>query len=54
MKWTIAYQIVRERQKNYEFLEEAHWEGVSVRHRLDAGRLAVKAGKARVHSHSEQ
>lgn len=52
--WTIAYRIVRLRQRNYEFLEEACWEGVSVRHRLDAGRLAVKAGKARVHSHSEQ
>jgi hypothetical protein len=52
--WKIAYQIARSPQKNYEFMEVACWEGVSVRHRLDAGRLAVKAGKARVHSHSEQ
>lgn len=52
--WKIAYQIVRSPQKNYEFMEVACWEGVSVRHRLDAGRLAVKAGKMRVHSHSEQ
>ena len=52
--WKIAYQIVRMREKNFEFLEEACCEGVSVRNRLDAGRLAVKAGKARVHSHSEQ
>jgi hypothetical protein len=52
-RWTIAYQIERLRQRDYEFIEEACWEGVSVRHRLDAGRLAVKAGKVRVHSHSE-
>ncbi|MBI3047246.1 MAG: hypothetical protein HYY76_02950 [Acidobacteria bacterium] len=52
--WKIAYQIERVRQRNYEFLEEACWEGVSVRNRLDAGRLARKAGKIRPHSHSEQ
>ena len=52
--WKIAYQIVRMREKTFEFLEEACWEGVSLQNRLDAGRLTVKAGKARVHSHSEQ
>jgi len=52
--WTIAYEIVRLRQQAYEFLEEACWEGVSVRRRLDAGRQAVTAGKTRVHSHNEQ
>lgn len=52
--WKIAYQIVRHRQKGYEFIEEACWEGVSVRNRLEAGRIAVKAGRLRVHSHSEQ
>ena len=52
--WKIAYQLVRMREKNFEFLEEACWEGVSLQNRLDAGRLTVKAGKARVHSHSEQ
>ena len=35
-------------------LQEACWEGVSVRHRLDAGRMAVKAGKTGVHTHQER
>jgi hypothetical protein len=52
--WKIAYQIERLRQRDYEFIEEACWEGVSVRNRLDAGRLAVKDGKVRIHSHSER
>jgi hypothetical protein len=52
--WKIAYQIERLRQRDYEFIEEACWEGVSVRNRLDAGRLAAKEGKVRIHSHSER
>lgn len=52
--WKIAYQIVRRRDQKYEFIEEACWEGVSVKNRLDAGRIAVKTGRVRVHSHSEQ
>ncbi|MBI4887535.1 MAG: hypothetical protein HY824_10605 [Acidobacteria bacterium] len=52
--WTIAYDIVPLRQKSYEFIEEACWEGVSVRNRLEAGRLAVASGKVRAHSHNEQ
>jgi hypothetical protein len=52
--WKIAYEIVRLRQKNYEFLEEACWEGVSIKNRLEAGRITRQSGKARIHSHSEQ
>ncbi|MBI2187692.1 MAG: hypothetical protein HYU37_11345 [Acidobacteria bacterium] len=52
--WKIAYEIVRLPEKSYEFLEEACWEGVSVRNRLSAGRLARKSGTVRMHSHNEQ
>jgi hypothetical protein len=51
--WKIAYKILRSRQKDFELIEEACWEGVSVRNRLDAGRIAAKAGSRRMHSHSE-
>jgi len=51
--WKIAYQIQRLREKNFELIEEACWEGVSVSNRLEAGRIAVKSGKQRIHSHSE-
>jgi hypothetical protein len=52
--WKIAYQVVRDREKNFEFLEEACWEGVSVRDRLEAGRITRQSGKARPHSHEER
>jgi len=52
--WKIAYEIVRQNEKNYEFIEEACWEGVSVKNRLEAGRMAVKAGKKGIHSHQER
>lgn len=38
----------------YEFIEEACWEGVSITNRLDAGRMAVRAGKTGIHSHQER
>jgi len=52
--WKIAFSIDRIKQKGYEFLEEACYEGVSVEHRLAAGRLAVAAGQKRLHTHTEQ
>jgi hypothetical protein len=51
--WKIAYQIIRMNEKNFELIEEACWEGVSVVNRLEAGRIAAKAGRQKVHSHSE-
>jgi hypothetical protein len=51
--WRIAYQIQRLREKDFELIEEACWEGVSVSNRLEAGRIAAKSGKQRIHSHSE-
>jgi hypothetical protein len=50
--WKVAFQIVRGRDKNYEFIEEACWEGVSVKNRLEAGRVTRKEGKARPHDHA--
>jgi hypothetical protein len=51
--WKVAYQIQRLREKNFELIEEACWEGVSVSNRLEAGRIAAKSGRQRIHSHSE-
>ena len=51
--WTVRFPIVREKDRTYEFIEEACWEGVRVQNRLDAGRIAAKAGNVRPHSHSE-
>lgn len=51
--WKVAFDIVRNRQKNFELIEEACWEGVSVQNRLDAGRIAVKKGNVGVHTHRE-
>ena len=52
--WTVKFPIVRmKEQRGYEFIEEACWEGVRVQNRFDAGRLALKAGNVRPHSHSE-
>jgi hypothetical protein len=52
--WTIAFSIDRIKQEGYEFLEEACYEGVSVEHRLAAGRLAVAAGQTGIHTHEEE
>ena len=51
--WKIAFRIPRSTAKNYELIEEACWEGVSVMNRLVTGRQAVKAGKTGIHSHGE-
>ena len=51
--WKVAFDIVRNRQKNFELIEEACWEGVSIRNRLDAGRKAVREGKVGIQSHQE-
>ena len=51
--WTVRFPIVRMQERDYEFIEEACWEGVRVQNRIDAGRLARKAGNVRPHSHSE-
>ena len=51
--WTVKFPILRAKERSYEFIEEACWEGVRVQNRFDAGRLAVKAGNVRPHSHSE-
>jgi hypothetical protein len=51
--WKIAYTIERMNEKNFELIEEACWEGVSIANRLEAGRLAVKAGRQKIHSHTE-
>ncbi len=52
--WKIAFPIRRHPQKNFELIEEACWEGVSVKHRLDIGRMNVKSGKTGIHSHQEE
>lgn len=52
--WKIAFGLTRNTVKGYEFLEEACYEGVSVDHRLAAGRQAVAAGQKRMHTHEEE
>lgn len=49
--WKVAFDIVRNPQKNFELIEEGCWEGVSVRNLLDTGRTAVKEGKMGIHTH---
>ena len=39
--------------ERYEFFEESCWEGVTNKHRLAAGRMAVEAGERRLHTHDE-
>ena len=40
--------------EGYEFFEEACWEGVTNKHRIAAGRIAISAGERRIHTHEEQ
>jgi hypothetical protein len=51
--WKIAFRIPRHPDKDFELIEEACWEGVSVKHRIDIGKMNVKAGKTSIHSHGE-
>jgi hypothetical protein len=51
--WKVAFRIPRHADKDFELIEEACWEGVSVKHRLDIGKMNLKAGKTSIHSHGE-
>ena len=49
--WTLTFTMGRIGGENYEFFEEGCWEGVTNKHRLAAGRMAVEAGERRLHTH---
>ena len=50
--WTLAFNMGRiGADGQYEFFEESCWEGVTNKHRLAAGRMAVEAGERRLHTH---
>ena len=50
--WTLAFTMGRKGDDGqYEFFEEGCWEGVTNKHRLAAGRMAVEAGERRLHTH---
>ncbi len=49
--WTLSFNMARITEPGYEFFEEACWEGVTNKHRLAAGRLAVAAGERQMHTH---
>ena len=51
--WTLAFDMPRIGIPGYEFYEEGCWEGVTNKHRLAAGRIAVEAGERRLHTHEE-
>ena len=51
--WTLAFTMGRIGDEEYEFFEEACWEGVTNKHRLAAGRNAVAAGERRLHTHDD-
>ena len=51
--WTLAFSMGRIGDENYEFFEESCWEGVTNKHRLAAGRMAVEAGERHLHTHDE-
>ena len=52
--WTLAFSMGRiGGGERYEFFEESCWEGVTNKHRLAAGRMAVEAGERRLHTHDE-
>ena len=52
--WTLAFDMPRIATPGYEFYEEGCWEGVTNKHRLAAGRIAVEAGERRLHTHDEE
>lgn len=51
--WTLAFEMGRIGDESYEFFEEGCWEGVTNKHRLAAGRIAVAAGERQMHTHEE-
>ena len=51
--WTLAFTTTRIPDESYEFFEEGCWEGVTNKHRLAAGRMAVEAGERQMHTHDE-
>ena len=51
--WTLAFTTTRIPDESYEFYEEGCWEGVTNKHRLAAGRMAVEAGERQMHTHEE-
>ncbi len=51
--WTLAFTTTRIPDESYEFFEEGCWEGVTNKHRLAAGRMAVEAGVRQLHTHEE-
>lgn len=51
--WTMAFDMSRIGGADYEFFEEACWEGVTNKHRLAAGRQAVAAGERLLHTHDD-
>jgi hypothetical protein len=52
--WKVAFDIVRNRDENFEPFEEACWEGVHLSNLLDTGRAAVREGRLGIHTHQEQ
>ncbi|MYD71003.1 MAG: hypothetical protein F4W89_09720 [Acidobacteria bacterium] len=51
--FTLAFTTTRIPDESYEFYEEGCWEGVTNKHRLAAGRMAVEAGERQMHTHEE-
>jgi hypothetical protein len=49
--WTVAFDIVR--RDDFEFFEEACWEGVTLSNLLETGRAAVRDGRLGIHTHQE-
>ena len=51
--WTLVFTTTRLPDESYEFFEEGCWEGVTNKHRLAAGRMAVEDGERQMHTHDE-
>ena len=51
--WTLAFTLGRNRDKNYEFLEQACYEGHNLELSIGAGKAAKAAGLTGIHEHSK-
>ncbi|MBI3048566.1 MAG: hypothetical protein HYY76_09690 [Acidobacteria bacterium] len=51
--WKLAFTMVRNKDKNYEFLEVACYEGYKPELALGAGRALRAAGKTGIHEHAK-